>query len=179
MWMDLATLRYDINYCQEKEDHPVLAWPIMGQFKLQDGQLGCYMIPVAGKTKLGIAFFQWTTRFVTGLSMESHSNTWAFNQVDGSRAKALDYVNNLYQPSETIKSNTMLIGPECDVHAEYGAQHLCRRFLTTHVTLQVVQPHILELQCCCHTDQAKSDCSVNHSMIHLYSEVRNMKKTSI
>jgi hypothetical protein len=79
----------------------------------------------------------------------------------------------------TIQANTSLIDGDCDVRAEYGAQCSGQRFLTTHATIQGVPPHVIELQCRWQTDRANGERSVVRSMIHLYSEVRNMKKTLI
>lgn len=83
--------------------------------------------------------------------------------------------DDIYSRLETIQATTSLIDPECDVRAEYGAQRSGRRFLTTHALNQGVKPHIIELQCRWQTDRAKGERSVTRSMIHLYSEVRNMK----
>lgn len=177
MWTDLAALRYDLQYCEEVGDFTAVSWPIVGRFKAHDGRLGCYMIPIAGKTRSGIRFFDWTQRFVGRLAINGHCDGWAFKRPDGSRAKAADYMEDIYQRLETIQATTKLIDPECDVRAEYGAQRSGRRFLTTHATIQGVPTHVIELQCRWQTDRANGQRAVVRSMIHLYSEIRNMKKT--
>jgi hypothetical protein len=177
MWTDLAALRYDLQYCEEVDDFTAVSWPIVGRFKAHDGRLGCYMIPIAGTTQSGIIFFEWTQRFVGRLARDGHCDGWAFKRADGSLAKASDYMEDIYQRLETIQATTSLIDSDCDVRAEYGAQRSGRRFLTTHATIQGVPPHVIELQCHWQTDRANGERSVVRSMIHLYSEVRNMKKT--
>ena len=175
MWTDLAALRYDLDYCEESGDLTAVSWPIVGRFKAHDGVLGCYMIPIASKTKSGIHFFRWVQRFVGRLASEGHTDGWAFKRLDGTRARASDFMDDIYSRLEMIQATTSLIDPECDVRAEYGAQRSGRCFLTTHALNQGVKPHIIELQCRWQTDRAKGERSVTRSMIHLYSEVRNMK----
>jgi hypothetical protein len=181
MWTDLAALRYDLDYCVKVEDYTAVSWPIVGQFKAHDGRLGCYMIPIAGKTQSGIEFYKCTQRFVGRLAMGGHYDGWAFKRKDGTCAKASDYINNIYQRLyiEHIQATTSLIDRDCDVRVEYRAQRSGRRFLTTHATMQGVSPHIIELQCRWQTDPVNGERSVSRSMIHLYSEIRNMKKTLI
>jgi hypothetical protein len=175
MWTDLAALRYDLDYCEDCGDMSAVSWPIVGRFKSHNGVLGCYMIPIAGVTRSGIRFFLWTQRFVGRLAQLGRLDGWAFQRADGTRAKAAEYMEDIYQRLEHIQGTTSLIDPEADVRAEFGAQRSGRRFLTTHATNQGVKPHIIELQCRWQTDRAKGERSVNRSMIHLYSEVRNMK----
>ena len=50
-------------------------------------------------------------------------------------------------------------------------------FLTTHATLMGVPPHVLELQMRWSTDRAAGARTVQRSMVHTYSEVRNMKES--
>jgi hypothetical protein len=64
MWTDLAALIYDLEYGEDCGDMSAVSWPIVGRFKSHQGLLGCYMIPIASKTKSGINFFRWTQRFV-------------------------------------------------------------------------------------------------------------------
>ena len=175
MWTDLAALRYDLDYCEDSGDMSAVSWPIVGRFKSHNGILGCYMIPIAGVTNSGIRFFRWTQRFVGRLAQLGRTDGWAFQRSDGTRAKAAEYTEDIYQRLEHIQETTSLIDPDTDVRAEYGAQRSGRRFLTTHATNKGVKPHIIELQCRWQTDRAKGERSVNRSMIHLYSEVRNMK----
>ena len=177
MWTDLGALRYDLDYCEETGDFSAVSWPVVGRFKSHDGQLGCYMIPIAGRTNSGINFFRWTQRFVGRLSDLGHTDGWAFKRRDGTRARASDFMEDIYKRHEHLQETTSLIDGDCDVRAEYGAQRSGRRFLTTHATNMGVKPHIIELQCRWQTDRAKGERSVNRSMIHLYSEVRNMKRT--
>lgn len=179
MWTDLAALRYDLNYCEDISDFTAVSWPVVGRFKAHDGRLGCYMIPIAGLTNSGIKFFEWTQRFVGRLGMEGHCDGWAFKRADGSRAKAADYMGDIFDRLEHIQQTTTLIDKDCDVRIEYGAQRSGRRFFTTNATIQGIAPHVIELQCRWQTDRASGDRSVVRSMIHLYSEVRNMKKTLI
>ena len=60
VWTDLTALRYNVEYCESIEDCSTVAWPIVGRFKAHHGNLGCYMIPIAGTTNSGIKFFDWT-----------------------------------------------------------------------------------------------------------------------
>ena len=179
MWTDLAALRYDLEYCEQTEDFSAVSWPIVGRFKAHDGRLGCYMIPIAGTTRSGIQFYRWTQRFVGRLAMEGHCDGWAFKRPDGTRAKASDYMDDIYTKLEQVQASTSLIDTDCEVRTDYGAQRSGRRFFTTNATLQGVQPHVIELQCRWQTDRANGERSVNRSMIHLYSEIRNMKKILI
>ena len=179
MWTDLAALRYDLQYCEDVGDYSAVSWPVVGRFKAHDGKLGCYMIPIAGETRSGIRFFDWTQRFVGRLAIDGYCDGWAFKRPDGSRAKASDYMEDIYQRLEDIQATTKLIDEEYNVREEYGAQRSGRRFLTTHATNQGVPTHVIELQCRWQTDRAHGQRSVVRSMIHLYSEVRNMKKTLI
>jgi hypothetical protein len=175
MWTDLAALRYDVGFCEDNHDFSAIAWPVVGRFKAHDGQLGCYMVPIAGTTNSGVTFFKWTQRFVGRLAMDGHCQGWAFKNEDGSRAKASQFMEDIYQRLENIQSETSLIDPDCDIRSEYGAQRSGRRFLTTEATIQGIKPHVLEYHCRWQTHRAKGERSVNRSMIHLYSEMRNMK----
>jgi hypothetical protein len=81
---------------------------------------------------------------------------------------------------ETIQVETSLIDRDCDIRAEYGAQQSGRHFLTTtEAIIKEVKPYVVEYQCRWQTDRANGERSVNRSMIHLYSEVRNMKPVLI
>lgn len=56
---------------------------------------------------------------------------------DDTRAKASDYMEDIYQRLETIQATTGLNDADCDdVRTDYGAQRSGRRFLTTHATIQ-------------------------------------------
>ena len=137
------------------------------------------MIPIAGTTTSGIKLFRWTQRFIRILSKAGRHDGWAFKRLDGTRKKASDYRKNLFTKLEVIQNTTTLIDPECDVWEDYGAQRSGRRFFTTHCSNMGVPPHLIELQARWQTDRANGDRSVRRSMIHLYSEVRNMKDTLV
>ena len=51
---DLASLRYDLLYCESLDDFLSVAWPIVGRFKAHGGHAGYYMVPIAGTTNSGI-----------------------------------------------------------------------------------------------------------------------------
>ena len=177
VWTDLGALRYDLAYCESHEDLSAVSWPIIGRFKAEHGTHGCYMIPIAGETNHGINFFQWTLRFVNRLEMEGLTEGWAFQRADGSRAFAADYRHNIFSKLEDIQSATTLIDPLCDVWADYGIQRSGRRFLTTHATNMGCSPHYITLQMRWSTDRANGVRTVKRSMLHTYSEVRNMKES--
>ena len=115
MWTDLGALRYDLGFCEDNHDFSAIAWPVVGRFKAHDGQLGCYMVPIAGTTNSGITFFKWTQRFVGRLAMDGHCQGWAFKNKDGTRAKSSQFMEDIYQRLETIQSETSLIDPDCDI----------------------------------------------------------------
>jgi hypothetical protein len=179
VWTNLAALRYDLSYCELREDDSAVSWPIVGRFKARHGVLDCYMIPIAGVTASGIQFFTWTQRFVRRLAQEGFEDGWAFWRPDGSRAKASDYQENIFQKLEIIQATTTLIDPGCSVWDEYGIQRSGRRFFTTRCTNMKVDKHDIELQCRWSTDRANGVRTVQRSMIHNYLEVRNMKQALI
>ena len=135
VWTDLATLRYDVEFCEANEDDSAVAWPIVGRFKAHHGVAGCYMIPIAGTTNSGIPFFKWTQSFINRLGMAGQTDGWAFQRPDGSRAKASDYRNNIFSRLEAIQATTTLIDPDVDVWEDYGIQRSGRRFFTLHYSL--------------------------------------------
>lgn len=104
---------------------------------------------------------------------------WAFKRKDGSRALASDYRKNIFSKLEEIQATTSLIDPACDIWEDYGVQRSGRRFFTTQTTIMGVKPHLIELQARWQTDRANGERSVQRTMIHTYSEVRNMKKALI
>jgi len=179
VWTDLAALRYDIEYCEDMDDYSAVAWPIVGRFKCHDGIAGCYMIPIAGVTNSGNNFLRLMQRFIRALAKEGTHEGWAFQRPNGTRAKASDYRVNIFTKLEIIQATTTLIDPECDIWEDYGVQRSGRRFFTTHCTNMGVKPHLIELQARWQTDRANGDRSVQRTMIHTYSEVRNMKETLI
>ena len=137
------------------------------------------MIPIAGTTDSGIEMFKWTQRFLNHLAKRGQIDGWAFQRTDGTRAKASDYRNNIFRKLEIIQATTTLIDPECDIWEEYGVQRSGRRFFTTHCTNKGVKPHLIELQARWQTDRAAGVRSVQRTMLHTYSEVRNMKESLI
>jgi hypothetical protein len=179
VWTDLAALCYDMSYCEAAEDQTAVSWPIVGRFKARHGILDCCMIPIAGVTNSGIQFFVWTQRFVRRLAREGFKDGWAFRRGDGSRAKASDYQDNIFRKLEIIQATTNLIDPGCSVWDEYGIQRSGRRFFTTRCTNRRVDKHDIELQCRWSTDRANGVRTVQRSMIHNNSEVRNMKQALI
>ena len=179
VWTDLAALRYDVEYCESMDDYSAISWPIVGRFKAHHGMAGCYMIPIAGKTASGIEFFKWTQRFIIHLDRKGITDGWAFRNLDGTRAKAASYRNNIFAKLEIIQNTTTLIDPDCDIWEDYGAQRSGRRFFSTHATNMGVDPHLIELQARWQTDRANGQRSVQRTMLHLYSEVRNMKDTLV
>lgn len=178
VWTDLAALRYDVFYCEELDHYDAVAWPIVGRFKAHNGIAGCYMIPIAGTTDSGIEFFKWTQRFVTHLGSLGYEDGWAFRRRDGTRAKAGDYRNNIFAKLEleVIQATTSLIDPECNVWEDFGVQRSGRRMFATEATKNGVPVHLIELQARWMTDRAAGVRTVQRSMIHTYSEVRNMKE---
>ena len=175
VWTDLAALIYDVEYCENLDDYSAIAWPIVGRFKAHGAIAGCYMIPMAGLTNSGITFFVWTQRFIRALALHGIYDGWAFQRPDGSRAKAADYKENLFSKLKTIQAKTTLIDPDCKIWEEFGVQRSGRRFFTTHTTLMGVPPHWIELQARWQTDRANGERTVQRTMIHTYSEIRNMK----
>ena len=82
VWIDLATLRYNLLYCKSLDDFLAVAWPFVGRFKAHGGFMGCYMIPIAGVTNLGIKFFVWTQQFANKISKGERVDGWDFLQPD-------------------------------------------------------------------------------------------------
>jgi hypothetical protein len=174
MWTDLAALRYDVRYCLDRNDKSGISWPVIGRFKARDGFLDCYMIPIAGKTKSGINFFEWTERFLGRLELEGRTDGWAFMRANGERAKAADYRRDIFTKLEKIQETTDLIDPGCNVWEEYGEQRSGRRCFVLVSTINKIPRHVMELQCRWMTDRENGVRTVQRSMIHNYSEVRNM-----
>lgn len=179
VWTDLAALKYDVEFCEEAEDYSAIAWPIVGRFKAHGNKPGCYMIPIAGTTKSGIQFFTWTQRFLSKLSMEGRTDGWAFERADGSRATASDYKRNIFSRLEVIQATTNLIDSECDVWEDFGVQRSGRRCFATVCTNNDVPLHLVELQARWQTDRAKGERTVQRTMLHTYSEIRNMKDSLV
>jgi hypothetical protein len=177
VWTDLATLRYDLAYCEKLEDESAVSWPIVGRFKSNHGVAGCYMVPIAGVTRSGIPFFRWAQRFVCKLGSMGREDGWAFKRPDGARALASRYRGNIFRKLEVIQATTLLIEPECEIWDAYGVQRSGRRFFTTQCIIAKVPPHMIELQAQWSTDREKGRGTVQRTMMQTYSEVRNMKET--
>ncbi len=96
VWTDLAALRYNVTYCESAENETAVSWLVVGCFKAQHGILDCYMIQIAGVTSSGIQFLPSTGRFIRRLEREGFKDGWAFRRMDGSRAKELDYQDNIF-----------------------------------------------------------------------------------
>ena len=111
------------------------------------------MILIVEKTKSGIEFYKWTERFVGHLAMEGHCDGRALKQHDGTRAKASNYIEDMYKRLEHIQESTSLINKDCNVRVEYVAQQSGRCFLTTNATIEGVPLHVIELQCRWQTDR--------------------------
>jgi hypothetical protein len=99
------------------------------------------MIPIAEVMRSGIQFFTWTQRFIRPLALEGFEDGWAFQRLDGSRAKALDYQDNTFCKVEIIQATTTLIDPGCNVWDKYGIQRSGRRFFTTRCMDMKVDKH--------------------------------------
>ena len=143
-----------MEYCESIEDYSAVAWPIVGRFKAHHGNLGCYMIPIAGTTNSGIKFFDWTQRFINRLGSLGQVDGWAFQRSDGSRAKASDFRDNIFSRLEAIQATTTLIDPEVNVWEDYGVQRSGCRFFATHCLNMGVKPYLIELQARWQTDRA-------------------------
>jgi hypothetical protein len=74
--------------------------------------------------------------------------------MDGTRAKASDYQDNIFRKLEIIQATTTLIDPRCSVWDEYGIQRSGRHFFTTTCTNMKVDKHNIELKCRWSTDRA-------------------------
>ena len=177
VWTDLSALKYDVDYCESLGDYSAISWPIVGRFKSHAGIAGCYMIPIAGTTDSGITFFKWTQRFIIALTRAGIHEGWAFQRANGTRAKASDYQENIFSKLEIIQATTTLIDPECNIWEDYGQHRSGRRFFTHHTINMGVLPHLIELQARWQTDRANGERTVQRTMIHLYSDIRNMKET--
>ena len=76
VWTDLGALNYDLDYCESMNIESVVAWPMVGRFKARGGVADCYIVPIAGTTKSGMKFFQWTRRFADGLTRWERCPDW-------------------------------------------------------------------------------------------------------
>ena len=179
MWTDLSGLCYDVEYCKEFEDFSAVSWPIVGRFKSYVGQAGRYMISIAGTTDSGIHFFKWTQRFLFALAQNGQEEGWAFQCSDGSKAFAGDFKTDIFEKLKSIQATTSTIDLGCEVWEDYGIQRSGWRFFTSHTTNRGVKQHLIELQARWIVDRVNGDRAVQRSMIHVYSEIRNMKDTLI
>ena len=133
------------------------------------------MIPIAGTTDSGVQTSVWTQQFLIHMAEMGYVDGWAFRRDNGSRAKASDCRNNIFAKLVEIQATTSLIDSDCNVWEDFGVQRSGRRFFTTEATKKGVSPHLIELQARWQTDRAAGKRSVQRTMIHTYSEVRNMK----
>ena len=179
VWTDLGALSYDLDYCESLGDESAVSWPVVGRFKARGGIADCYMVPIAGTTKSGMRFFCWTQRFVKRLALDGIHSGWAFQKPSGTRALASDYKSNIFAKLEVLQQTTNLIDPACKVWSDFGVQRSGRRWFTSECANKGVEPHEVELQCRWSTDRANGERTVQRSMIHTYSEVRNMKEVLI
>ena len=179
VWTDLGALRYDLEYCKSVGDRSAVSWPVVGRFKGKHGLPMSYMIPIAGKTRSGIEVFKWTERFVERLEQAGRTSGWAFRGYDGQRAKASDYMEDIYLKLEAIQRDTNLIDPACNIRQDYGAMRSARRFFDTECLNQKVSETDIAFQCRWSTDRAKGGATVQRNMVHTYAEIRNMKPTLI
>ena len=178
VWTDLGALRYDINYCEEKDDFSAVSWPVIGRFKNEHGMWSHYMIPIAGTTGSGVRVFDWTQHVIKRLEMVGRMDGWLFRKSNGiQKAVAGDCADNIFSKLERLQNKTTLIDAACDVRDDYGMQRSGRRFFDTQCLNMKVSPTDIEFQCRWRTDRAKAGKSVKRSMIHTYAEVRNMKVT--
>ena len=44
VWMDLAAMRYDLEYWNQQNNKSAISWPLVGRFKSGHSHIGCYMI---------------------------------------------------------------------------------------------------------------------------------------
>lgn len=178
VWTDLAGLRYDVCYMEDSEDYTGVGWPIVGRFKAEGGGTGCHVIPIAGTTKSGIRFFEWSQRFIRRLADGGHTTGWAFRREDGSRAVAADYRDNIFGKLESVQATRPdLIDPTLDVYDSYGVQRSGRRFFDTECQNQKVSEADIKAQCRWATERASGGRTVHRSMVSCYAEYRDMKPT--
>ena len=163
-----------MEFCKDRNDKSAVPWPIVGRFKARNGVLDCYMIPIAGMTKSGIDFWTWTQRFIGRLELEGYKDDWAFKRSNGKRAKASDYQDNIFKRLEDIQNTTNLIDQGCNIWDEFGIQRSGRRCFTAVCPIAGIPKHLVELQCRWSTDYKNGVRTVQRSMIHNYSEIRNM-----
>ena len=112
IWTDLAALRYDVKYCEERNDYSAVAWPVTGRFKNERGRWNHYMIPIAGTTGSGIRVFEWTQRVIKRLEQIGRTDGWLFRKSNGvDKALASDYAGNIYSKLEILQGKQKLIDP--------------------------------------------------------------------
>ena len=105
VWTDLGALWYNLTYCGDMEGKYVVSWPVVGQFKARGGVADCYMILIAGTTRSEIRFVEWTQRFVVRLAHAGLTEGWAFRKQNGTRAKDVDYKDNIFTNLEKIQQS--------------------------------------------------------------------------
>jgi hypothetical protein len=90
------------------------------------------------------------------------------------KSKSIGLKQDIFSRLETIQSSTNLIDNNWDIWTEFGVQRSGSLLFTTHCTDRGMPWHEIALQCHWETDCANSERSVNRSMIHTYSEMRNI-----
>jgi hypothetical protein len=113
------------------------------------------------------------------LELEGREGGWAFKRPNGERAKASDYHANIFQKLEELQATTDLIEDKCNIWNEFGIQRSGRRCFVASCTNANIAKHIIELQCRWSTDRANGERTVVRTMIHNYSEIRNMQESLI
>ena len=108
--------------------------------------------------------------------MDGITQGWASgNRLLGKRARASDYRDDIFTKIEYIQASTNFIDPDCAVYDDYGVQRSGRCCFTSKCQDQEIDPQDIELQCRWSTDRASGHRQVQRTMLHTYSEVRNMK----
>lgn len=174
MWTDVAALMYDLQYCERLEDESTISWPIAGWSKGNDVHLTCHMITIKGKMKSGIHFFKWTQSFVEKLfqkdiKMDVHSKDetkWEQSPQTSETASLRSWSS-----FKALQIWSILISM-CGQNAEYGQEEnssppiaIINKFLSTRENFSAD----------CRL-WAKGQKTVNQSVIHTYSEVKNINK---
>jgi hypothetical protein len=177
VWTDLAALIHDMRRLEEDDDDSGIGWPIVGRFKAEGGGVGGHVIPIAGVTSSGIEFYKWVQRFVHCLKRANRTEGWAFARPDGSRAKASDYRNLIFDKLVIIQETMpSLIDPILDVYDSYGIQRSGRRFFDTECKLRGVKKEDIEDQCRWIRDRTARGVPVPRDMVDCYTEYRHMRQ---
>ena len=98
--------------------------------------------------------------------------------ITGKRAQAPDYRDDIFTKLEYIQASTNLIDPDCAVwDDEWRLLNPAVRKTLFHFRMPKSRSRSprIELQCCWSTDRANGHQQEQRTMLHTYSEVRNMK----